>query len=432
MKCIVRHCRFRGQLRLGVRIRQREAGGLLVAVATPDLVDPDLVEQAITPRTRAILPVHLYGRCADMDRLRQIAKAHDLKIVEDARQAHGARWYRGTAGRTGLGDAAAFSLYPAKNLGAYGDGGAITTDDDALAERLRLMRNWGSRKKYHHEEVALNSRLDSVQAAILSVCSSICSIESPRRRAHAAAYNSLLADHSGDTSRRGRAAFRSRLSLVRGPSARPRRALASTGRTGDRGRDPLSVPRPQTERLPLARAGGGAAARIGVVGCRMPELADVRRVDGATNWIRRRSLLEPTPSAGGLARRRPVRFTHRLPIKRTVCRRAPIFACVRPAAARLRRLAIIFSSVTLGLSCSVLSASLAISACRFVSLRHVHHNGFLVRLALRSGISPSTRAAARTDSFIATWPAWPHDCKRRATTLAACGIGDAPVLAIAA
>jgi dTDP-4-amino-4,6-dideoxygalactose transaminase len=180
--------------------------GVSLAGATPvfvdvrrdnGLVDPDLVEQAITPRTRAILPVHLYGRCADMDRLREIAKAHDLKIVEDACQAHGAT-YRGRPAGS-LGDAAAFSFYPGKNLGAYGDGGAITTDDDALAERLRLMRNWGSRKKYHHEEVALNSRLDSVQAAILSVKLKHLADWNRRRRAHAAMYNSLLVDHPGVT-----------------------------------------------------------------------------------------------------------------------------------------------------------------------------------------------------------------------------------------
>jgi len=157
------------------------------------LIDPDRIEEAITPRTRAILPVHLYGRCADMDRLRQIAKAHQLKIVEDACQAHGAI-YRGRPAGS-LADAAAFSFYPGKNLGAYGDGGAITTDDDVLAERLRLMRNWGSRKKYHHEEVALNSRLDSVQAAILSVKLKHLARWNQCRRAHAAQYNSLLANH---------------------------------------------------------------------------------------------------------------------------------------------------------------------------------------------------------------------------------------------
>jgi dTDP-4-amino-4,6-dideoxygalactose transaminase len=174
--------------------------GVSLAGATPvfvdvrrddGLIDPDQIEEAITPRTRAILPVHLYGRCANMDRVNRIAQAYQLKVIEDACQAHGAT-YRGRLAGS-LGDAAAFSFYPGKNLGAYGDGGAITTGDGALAERLQLMRNWGSRKKYHHEEIALNSRLDSVQAAILSVKLKYLTTWNERRRAHAAHYNSLLA-----------------------------------------------------------------------------------------------------------------------------------------------------------------------------------------------------------------------------------------------
>ncbi|HEX4072552.1 MAG TPA: DegT/DnrJ/EryC1/StrS family aminotransferase [Planctomycetaceae bacterium] len=155
------------------------------------LIDPDRIEEAITERTRAILPVHLYGRCADMDRVNQIARAYRMKIIEDACQAHGATYHGRRAGS--LGDAAAFSFYPGKNLGAYGDGGAITTGDSALAERLQLMRNWGSRKKYHHEEIALNSRLDTVQAAILSVKLKHLATWNERRRAHAAHYHGLLA-----------------------------------------------------------------------------------------------------------------------------------------------------------------------------------------------------------------------------------------------
>jgi dTDP-4-amino-4,6-dideoxygalactose transaminase len=180
--------------------------GVSLAGATPvfvdvqrddALIDPAQIEAAITPRTRAILPVHLYGRCADMDRIGQIANAYGLKVVEDACQAHGATFQDRRAGS--LGDAAAFSFYPGKNLGAYGDGGAITTRDDALAERLRLMRNWGSRKKYHHEEVALNSRLDSVQAAILSVKLKYLTGWNESRRAHAARYDELLRECSGLT-----------------------------------------------------------------------------------------------------------------------------------------------------------------------------------------------------------------------------------------
>lgn len=130
-------------------------------------LDPDLIGAAITRRTKAIMPVHLYGQPADMDALNAIAKGHDLKVIEDAAQAHGAR-YKGR--RVGsLGSAAGFSFYPGKNLGAYGDGGAITTNDDELAETLRMLRNYGSKRKYHHEIPGVNSRLDELQAAFLRV-----------------------------------------------------------------------------------------------------------------------------------------------------------------------------------------------------------------------------------------------------------------------
>jgi dTDP-4-amino-4,6-dideoxygalactose transaminase len=112
-------------------------------------IDPDGIEAKISGKTRAIIAVHLYGQPADMEAIRRIADRYDLKVIEDAAQAHGAR-YRGR--RTGsLGDAAAFSFYPGKNLGAFGDGGAVTTDDDDLNDRLRYLRNYGSVKKYHHE-----------------------------------------------------------------------------------------------------------------------------------------------------------------------------------------------------------------------------------------------------------------------------------------
>ncbi len=130
-------------------------------------IDPEEVAAAITPRTKAIMPVHLYGQPADMDALNALAQEYDLRIVEDAAQAHGAR-YKGC--RVGaLGSAAGFSFYPGKNLGAYGDGGAITTNDDELAEKLRMLRNYGSRRKYFHEIPGVNSRLDELQAAFLRV-----------------------------------------------------------------------------------------------------------------------------------------------------------------------------------------------------------------------------------------------------------------------
>lgn len=130
-------------------------------------IDPARIEAAITPRTKAILPVHLYGRPADMDPILAIARRHGLKVLEDAAQAQGAA-YRGK--RLGAhGDVVAWSFYPTKNLGALGDAGAVTTDDPVLADRIRLLRNYGSRQKYVNEIPGYNSRLDPVQAAVLRV-----------------------------------------------------------------------------------------------------------------------------------------------------------------------------------------------------------------------------------------------------------------------
>jgi dTDP-4-amino-4,6-dideoxygalactose transaminase len=130
-------------------------------------LSPDQIESAITPRTKAIIPVHLYGQPADMDAILAIAREHRLRVIEDAAQAQGAR-NRGR--RTGgLGDAAGFSFYPGKNLGAFSDAGAVTTHDVALAARVRALRNYGSARKYVHDEAGINSRLDELQAAFLRV-----------------------------------------------------------------------------------------------------------------------------------------------------------------------------------------------------------------------------------------------------------------------
>lgn len=130
-------------------------------------LDPALIEAAITPRTKVILPVHLYGQPADMDPILAIARKHGLRVLEDAAQAHGAR-YKGR--RIGAhGDVVAWSFYPGKNLGALGDGGGITTNDAELADRIRVLRNYGSRVKYVNEVQGCNSRLDPIQAAVLRV-----------------------------------------------------------------------------------------------------------------------------------------------------------------------------------------------------------------------------------------------------------------------
>lgn len=155
------------------------------------LIDPEKIEAAITPRTRAILPVHLYGQCADMTAIGDIARRHNLLVVEDAAQAHGATWKGRKAGS--MSHAGCFSFYPGKNLGAYGDGGLITTNDTALAERLQLLRNWGSQRKYHHEEIGLNSRLDTVQAAVLRVKLRHLQAWNDARRMHARRYDQALA-----------------------------------------------------------------------------------------------------------------------------------------------------------------------------------------------------------------------------------------------
>ena len=149
-------------------------------------IDPSKIERAITPKTKAILVVHLYGQPADMDPINALARKHGLKVIEDCAQAHGARYKGRRAG--GLGDAAGFSFYPGKNLGALGDGGAVTTNDPELAERIRVLRNYGSQIKYHNEVVGFNSRLDELQAALLRVKLTRLDDWNDRRRQVAAQY----------------------------------------------------------------------------------------------------------------------------------------------------------------------------------------------------------------------------------------------------
>lgn len=154
-------------------------------------IDLDAVERAITPRTRAIVPVHLYGAPVPSARLRALAAAQDLFILEDAAQAHGGMDGNRKVGT--LGHAAAFSFYPGKNLGAFGDGGALVTDDADLAEAVRMLGNYGSKVKYHHEQAGGNSRLDPLQAAFLSVKLNHLDAWTQRRREIAAVYDRALA-----------------------------------------------------------------------------------------------------------------------------------------------------------------------------------------------------------------------------------------------
>lgn len=153
-------------------------------------LDPELIPAAITPRTKAILPVHLYGRPAEMEPILAIAEEHGLKVLEDCAQAFGATYSGRKVGT--LGHAGAFSFFPSKNLGAYGDGGLLVTDDDQVAEMARMLRAHGSRRKYHNEMVGYNSRLDALQAAILRVKLPHVDRWNAQRREVARRYNQLL------------------------------------------------------------------------------------------------------------------------------------------------------------------------------------------------------------------------------------------------
>lgn len=173
---------------------------VLYTGATPVLVDvdprtgamdPALVERAITPRTRAILPVHLHGQTAEMDALRAIARVYDLVLIEDAAQAQGAEYHGTRAGS--LGDMACFSFYPSKNLGACGEAGAVVTDDATFAAKIRMLRDWGQEGRYNHVLPGYNYRMEGIQGAVLRVKLRQLEAWNEARRRHAAHYDSRLA-----------------------------------------------------------------------------------------------------------------------------------------------------------------------------------------------------------------------------------------------
>jgi dTDP-4-amino-4,6-dideoxygalactose transaminase len=155
-------------------------------------IDPSLIEKAITKRTKVLLPVHLYGQCADMDPILDIAQKHGLKVIEDAAQAHGAEYKGRRAGSMGV--LGCFSFYPGKNLGAFGEGGAITTQDPVLAKNVRMLRDWGAEKKYHHDLKGFNYRMDAIQGAILRVKLRRLEAWTEARRALAQQYDNELQD----------------------------------------------------------------------------------------------------------------------------------------------------------------------------------------------------------------------------------------------
>lgn len=154
-------------------------------------MDPGAIEAAITPRTKAILPVHLYGQSADMDPIMEIARRHGLVVIEDAAQAHGAKYKNRPVGS--IGDMACFSFYPGKNLGAYGEGGAVTTSNTALAEKVRMLRDWGQDRKYHHLLRGFNYRMEGFQGAVLRVKLRHLEKWTEARRAVVNEYNRQLA-----------------------------------------------------------------------------------------------------------------------------------------------------------------------------------------------------------------------------------------------
>jgi len=175
------------------------AAAILYTGAKPVFVDidpqtftmaTDQIEAAITDRTRAIVPVHLYGHPADMDPILEIARANNLAVIEDAAQAHGATYKGKRVG--GLGDLGCFSFYPGKNLGAYGEGGAVTTNDEECARQIRMLRDWGAERKYHHELKGFNYRMEGIQGAILRVKLRYLDHWTNLRRQHAQRYHSLL------------------------------------------------------------------------------------------------------------------------------------------------------------------------------------------------------------------------------------------------
>ncbi|HEY3138957.1 MAG TPA: DegT/DnrJ/EryC1/StrS family aminotransferase [Blastocatellia bacterium] len=175
------------------------AGSIVRLGAKPVFVDideatfniaPDLIERAVTKRTKVVMPVHLFGQCAEMERISRVAATHEIAVVEDAAQAIGAEHKGRRAGTFGL--IGCFSFYPSKNLGGAGDGGLLTTDDPEIAQSLRDLRSHGARKKYHHDRVGINSRLDSLQAAILRVKLPYVNQWAQARRDNAKRYRTLF------------------------------------------------------------------------------------------------------------------------------------------------------------------------------------------------------------------------------------------------
>ncbi len=215
------------------------AEAITYAGATPVFVDidenyytmnPELLETAITPRTKAILPVHIFGQMADMDPIMEIARRHGLMVIEDACQAHGATYEGAKAGS--IGHAGAFSFYPGKNLGAYGEAGAVTTNDDVLAGKVRTLRDHGQSKKYHHDVIGWNGRMDGIQGAVLSVKLKYLDEWCEKRRMRAVQYSELLHNVDGVVCPRERSQCRHVYHLYAVRTARRDQVIAQLSKQG--------------------------------------------------------------------------------------------------------------------------------------------------------------------------------------------------------
>jgi dTDP-4-amino-4,6-dideoxygalactose transaminase len=250
--------------------------GIVLAGATPVFadvdperltIDPAAVAAAVTPRTAAILPVHLYGQAADMPGLMAVAARHGLAVVEDACQAHLATCHGQPVGTFGA--AAAFSFYPTKNLGAIGDAGAVTTSDAALADRVRRLRNGGQVNRYEHVEMGVNSRLDEIQAAVLTERLAALPASTTRRRALARRYRARLADAPVVVPREADAGHVYHLFVIRTAQRADFMAHLDAHGIGTLVHYPIPIPRQAAFRA-FARADCPAADRAAAEVCSLP------------------------------------------------------------------------------------------------------------------------------------------------------------------
>ena len=258
-------------------------------------MDPAKLEAAITPKTKAIIPVHLFGQTADMDPILAIARKRKLFVIEDACQAHGAEYKGKKAGS--IGDAGCFSFYPGKNLGAYGEAGAVVTNDEELAKKIRMLRDHGQAKKYYHCVIGWNARMDGIQGAVLSVKLKHLPAWNEGRRRNAALYGELLKGVKGVTTPTEAGVRKARLPHLRDPRGRPGPADRRPRGEGHPLRHPLPDPRPPAGRLQVVEPRQGVVPRGGEerVGVRLP--ADVRGADPGADRPGRRTELKAIVAA---------------------------------------------------------------------------------------------------------------------------------------